>query len=420
MRLALALLVVLTVVGLIGCERQPPPTPTPTLMPPTPTEAAPPTPTSTPTPVPTATATATLVPTPTPVPPTPTPTFTPTPSPTPTATPTATPTPTATATPTPSPTPVIPATTADLVERVRDAVVHVRAGYSQAGSGFIFETEGDTAFVATNHHVIEGEDDIEVTVSDARTYEAFVLGSDSIKDVAVLSICCNAGFAALDWKATIPSVGQVVIALGYPTERVIATQGTVLPADFISERRGLIPHSAPLNAGNSGGPLLSREGKTIGINAYGSTGSRDVTYYAVPYQSVANEVAAWRAGLVVSPSPTPTAPPSAAQSISGQGEGTTFVNLDSGRYLVTVTVGRNVWSFDGSPRSISVQLESLDSNESDRESWDISNSSVTYLLDVSGKDTWSRDLSPGRQLVTVDYVVGSWTITFERLGSSPL
>ena len=74
-------------------------------------------------------------------------------------------TPTITPAPTARPRLVIPATPSNLVEWVKDSIVRVQAG-SSGGSGFIFETEGDTAFVVTNHHVIEGPDSDDVVVQN--------------------------------------------------------------------------------------------------------------------------------------------------------------------------------------------------------------------------------------------------------------
>ena len=270
----------------------------------------------------------------------------------------------------------------------------------------------------TNEHVVEDEDDIDVRVGDSQTYKAFLLGSDPDKDVAVLSICCNANFHALKWEAGTTTVGQEVVAIGYPRasdSQPIATIGTVQSPDYLSRLYGYIPHDAPPNPGNSGGPLFSREGKVIGVNAYSSASSGRVVYYAIPYQAIADQVATWKAQLVVGvPSSTPTAPTPSAVSIAGSGEGTSFMALDSGRYLVTVTVGRNT-RYDGSPGRISATLESLNSDERFWDYWTLSDSSVTFLLDVSSEDTYSRDLSPGRQLVTVEYVSSSWTISFERI-----
>ena len=185
-------------------------------------------------------------------------------------------------------------------------MVRVTAGYFSAGSGFIFATEGDTAFIATNHHVIEGASSIDVKVKDSVTYKALLLGFDADRDVAVLSICCASDFVSLTWEPASPPVGHEVVAVGYPRsaeKQVVATTGAIAPGDRQSDRFGFIPHDAPLNPGNSGGPLFSKEGKVLGINTARSL--REAVYYAVPYQAIADQIADWKSRLVVAPTPTP-------------------------------------------------------------------------------------------------------------------
>ena len=246
------------------------------------------------------------------------PTPIPAPMPVPTRVPTVTPDPTAvpspTLKPTPIPTPVVPPTPADLVRRVEDGVVRVAAG-RKGGSGFIFDTEENTAFVVTAHHVIEDEDAIDVRVKNTQTYKATLLGYDADKDVAVLSICCSSAFYALAWDSGASAgVGEQIVAVGYPrssSPQVIATIGEIKD-DPRSVPHGLIAHDAPLNPGNSGSPLFSKEGKVLGINTAIST-TKEGIGYAVPYSAVANKVADWKFRLVVTaePWPTPTPTPSA-------------------------------------------------------------------------------------------------------------
>ena len=158
---------------------------------------------------------------------TPTPTATPVPADR--VVPVATPTPAQTPTVTPTPGPIT--TPAELVERVKDNVVKVEAGFSSSGSGFIFDVEGTTAFVGTNHHVIDDADTVHVVVRNDRTYEALVLGWDADRDVAVLAICCSYDFLAMPWEKASPDVGDEVVALGYPRGgtrgQVTATTGEV-------------------------------------------------------------------------------------------------------------------------------------------------------------------------------------------------
>ena len=239
-----------------------------------------------------------------------TPSSTPTPTSSPTLGPSNTPTPTAT----PSPTPEPPSTPAELVERVQDSVVRVQArsggtffGTASQGSGFIFAVEGTTAFVATNQHIIDGSNSVEVQIEDS-TYDALVLGWDAERDVAVLSICCSSEFIALQWGDASPSEGETVIAIGYPdndTGNIIATIGEVRAPDDLSIEHDFIPHSAPLNPGNSGGPLFAMPGgEVVGINTAGGTNT--LAFYAVPYQAIEEQVEEWRSQLIVEPTVTPT------------------------------------------------------------------------------------------------------------------
>ena len=210
------------------------------------------------------------------------------------------PTPEPPTTATPEPGPVSDA--AALVQRVKDGIVKVEAGWSASGSGFIFDIEGTTAFVATNHHVIEDESSINVSVRDSRTYEALVLGWDADRDVAVLAICCSDDFAVLPWEEISPDVGDDVVAVGYPrggqNRQVTATIGVIAEQDSLSRRFDFISHTAPLNPGNSGGPLFSfPDGKVLGINT--ARGTQVLSFYAVPFQAVEEQLAEWRLQLVV-------------------------------------------------------------------------------------------------------------------------
>ena len=211
-------------------------------------------------------------------------------------------------------TPEPPSTPAELVERVQDSIVRIRArsggtffGTTSQGSGFIFAVEGTTAFVATNHHIIDGSNSVEVQIEDS-TYDALVLGWDAERDVAVVSICCSSDFIALPWGHASPSEGESVIAIGYPnsdTGNLIATIGEVRAPDDLSTAHDFIPHSAPLNPGNSGGPLFSMPGaEVVGINTAG--GTETLAFYAVPYQAIEQQVADWRSQLVIVPEPTPS------------------------------------------------------------------------------------------------------------------
>ena len=126
--------------------------------------------------------------------------------------------------------------------------------------------------------------------------------------MAVLSICCSHDFRAIPWPKAATSEGDEVVAIGFPSgggNDLAVTIGEVLASDSNSTRHGLIPHSAPLNPGNSGGPLFAMpDAQVVGINT--ARGTEEATSYAVPFQAIEEQVATWRSRLVVLPAATPT------------------------------------------------------------------------------------------------------------------
>ena len=324
--------------------------------------AALPTPTSAPTPDINATvaagiaATRAAVPTPTPVPsptpdldatvearmaatiaampnltPTPTPTATPVPTPVPTATPTpttsptATPVPTPTPTPTPTPVPTNPpaALLTEMVSRARPAVVRIDSG-SVTGSGAIFETQGRTGYVITNHHVVEGVAEVSVTVNDSATYRGTVLGTDNVRDLAVVRICCGS-FSKLSFgDASALEPGNEVVAIGYAlglSGEATITRGIVSAIRYDSRHLSdLIQTDAAINPGNSGGPMLSLSGEILGINTFKvSETSVEGLGFAISETTVQQRIPFLRAGRPApTPMPTPSRPrPTPAPSTDG-------------------------------------------------------------------------------------------------------
>ncbi len=207
----------------------------------------------------------------------------------------------------PTPTLSPPTTPAELVERVQDGVVRV-VGVTQpgllfslgnTGSGFIYAVDGTTAFVATNHHVIEDAANIDVYVEGSK-FEALLLGFDANLDVASLSICCSGDFFALPAAEAPPMLGDDVVAVGYPradAETVTATIGKVRGLGFVDLEGGIL-HDAPLNPGNSGGPLFSMDGKVLGINS-GTVDEGTATGVAVPYWAISGFLREWKSKIII-------------------------------------------------------------------------------------------------------------------------
>ena len=290
-------------------------------------------PTATPTPEPTpdldatvearmaATIAAMPTPTPTSIPtatPTPTATSTPVPTATPTPVPTATRQPTRkpTATPTPIPTKSPAAVLSEMVKRVRPAVVRIESR-SGRGSGAIFETQGRTAYIVTNHHVVEGFAEVSVTVNDSTAYRGTVLGTDPVRDLAVVRICCGS-FRTLSFgDANGLEPGDEVVAIGYVlglSGEATITRGIVSAMRYDNTLQSeVIQTDAAFNPGNSGGPMLSMDGRIVGINTFRIVESAEGSAtqglgFAISEETVQQGLATLKAGSP-RPTPLPTRPP---------------------------------------------------------------------------------------------------------------
>ena len=238
--------------------------------------------------------------------------------PTPTLVPTPTPRPTATPTPRPTPTKDPAAALSAMVKQVRTAVVRIQTS-SGSGSGVIFETQGRTGYVVTNYHLVEGDVQVSVIVNDSTTYSGSVLGTDSVRDLAVVSICCGS-FQTLPFgNAAALQPGDEVVAIGYAlglSGQATVTRGIVSAVRYDStHRRDVIQTDAAINPGNSGGPILSMSGEILGINTFRLEESpsgrpTEGLGFAISGTTVQQQIPTLRAGPPA-PTPTPTRRPTA-------------------------------------------------------------------------------------------------------------
>jgi len=169
------------------------------------------------------------------------------------------------------------------------------------GSGFVIDKEGH---VVTNYHVVQGASSIEVSFSNRETVSAKIVGTDPSTDLALLKVDVDA--KALTQLTLADSdkvqVGDPVAAIGNPfgLERTV-TAGIVsalqrevsAPNDFTIDH--VIQTDAPINSGNSGGPLIDAQGRVIGVNsqietANGGGGNVGIGF-AVPSNTVKSVVA---------------------------------------------------------------------------------------------------------------------------------
>lgn len=165
------------------------------------------------------------------------------------------------------------------VKRAAPAVVNVYNGsansvsghelaISTLGSGVIMDKKG---YILTNKHVITGADQIVVAVQDGRVYEAILVGSDTLTDLAVLKIHADSLPIIPINKNRVPHIGDVVLAIGNPfnigqttTQGIISATGRVGLSTF--GHQNFLQTDASINHGNSGGALVNSLGELVGIN----------------------------------------------------------------------------------------------------------------------------------------------------------
>ncbi|MBZ5568152.1 MAG: Do family serine endopeptidase [Acidobacteriia bacterium] len=159
------------------------------------------------------------------------------------------------------------------------------------GSGVIISPDG---YIVTNNHVVDGAQDIRVTMSDRRVLPAKLVGADPLTDVAVIKIN-GSNFASIPWgDSTQLHPGQTVLAFGNPLGfRFSVTRGIVSavnrPNPFSGDARKpgeFIQTDAAINQGNSGGPLVDARGQVVGINTFlvSPTGGFAGMGFAIPTQ----------------------------------------------------------------------------------------------------------------------------------------
>jgi len=151
------------------------------------------------------------------------------------------------------------------------------------GSGFILSTDG---FVMTNAHVVEGADEVVVTLPDKREFKAKIIGADKRSDVAVVKIDATGLPAVKVGDINRLRVGEWVMAIGSP----FGLENTVTAGIVSAKQRDtgeylpFIQTDVAINPGNSGGPLINMRGEVVGINSqiYSRSGGFMGISFAIP------------------------------------------------------------------------------------------------------------------------------------------
>lgn len=157
------------------------------------------------------------------------------------------------------------------------------------GTGFIFHPDG---YIITNNHVVENAESILISLLDKREFEATVIGRDPEIDLAVVKIKDEKAFSYVRFgNSDKIEVGDLAIAIGNPfglagslTFGVISAKGRMEVADPQKPYTSYIQTDAPINRGNSGGPLLNIYGQIVGVNTIilSQTGGNIGIGFAIP------------------------------------------------------------------------------------------------------------------------------------------
>jgi len=169
-----------------------------------------------------------------------------------------------------------------VVEAVGPAVVNIRVAHKRlrtqgenprlagAGSGFVVTPDG---YLLTNHHVVHGAHELSVSFTDGSAVPGVVVGSDAATDLAVVRAqAAGLRYCAFGDSARL-KVGQLAIAVGNPlgfessvSAGVVSALGRSMRSESGRLIENIIQHTAPLNPGNSGGPLLDWRARVAGVN----------------------------------------------------------------------------------------------------------------------------------------------------------
>jgi S1-C subfamily serine protease len=151
-----------------------------------------------------------------------------------------------------------------------------------SGSGFMFSSDG---YLFTNSHVVHDGSEYKVTLYEGNTFPGFLIGEDADSDLAILKTSANGFETAKFGDSGSLKIGQLVIAIGNPlgfqhsvTTGVVSALGRTLRTQTGRLIDNIIQTDAPLNPGNSGGPLVTWDGKVVGVNTATIMGAQNLCF----------------------------------------------------------------------------------------------------------------------------------------------
>jgi serine protease Do len=162
------------------------------------------------------------------------------------------------------------------------------------GSGFFISADG---YAVTNNHVVDHAKSVQVTTDDGKTYTAKVVGTDPKTDLALIKIDDRSDFAYVKFADKAPRIGDWVVAVGNPyglsetvTAGIVSARGRDIGAGPYDD---FLQVDAPMNKGNSGGPTFDVAGDVVGVNTaiFSPSGGSIGIGFAIPSETVKTVVA---------------------------------------------------------------------------------------------------------------------------------
>jgi serine protease Do len=178
---------------------------------------------------------------------------------------------------------------AAVAEAVLPAVVQIEARRGGLGSGFVYDPDG---FIFTNAHVVGNSETVTVVFQDGTRMTGEVVVNEPAADVAVVQVQAR-DLPYVPLSNEEPRVGQLAIAMGSPfgldqtvTAGIVSALDRDVPISRGTTLENAIQTDAAINSGNSGGPLVNRNGEVIGINSaiFTPSGGSDGVGFAIPIQ----------------------------------------------------------------------------------------------------------------------------------------
>ena len=266
----------------------------------------------------------------------------------------------------------IPATPAkqdvsDLISSALPGIVSITVemnGGQGAGTGFVISSDGE---IATNAHVVADATKIDVEFSDGSTAPATVIGVDRTDDLAVVKVD-KTGLTALSLgKSSDLRIGEPVVAIGNALDLTggpTATEGIVSALDrTIDTNDGehlthLLQTDAAINPGNSGGPLLTLDGKVVGINSAGSQGAQNIGF-AIAIDTAQPIIEQLQQGKTVSKAYLGVSTTAIDAAVAQQNG----LDIDHGLLIADVTAGSGAESAGLQPGDVIVSINGTATND---------------------------------------------------------